>query len=1059
MSGKLLLRRLTIAFGLIAAVISILAIFTAHFGIILVSSLNQNYRTMALSAALIWIFIGSVLAYQAVQPLRRISLRVVQAFLVLIAAVEAIEFVFSVQGSHSFIETLSVRAGTVVLGPTSLPVSPVAAGFIVLAAIALVFVLRDKGLPAQSMRTADAISIAGLAISVISFTFVMSYFYRNPLLYGTQFIPIAFLSALASFFAGAALVAAAGPGAVPVRYIIGNSTSAGLFRVFVSLVVGIILIENIVLVGLSSWFDVHEAILLSTTLVIFILATALVVARVSGAMGMKLERAEQELVRKNEDLGAMNEELTAIEEELRQANDGLLANERQLLQKNEDLGAMNQELTAIQEELRRNLGELTLTQEILSASETRLRRFYESGLIGVIYWNMNGIITDANDKFLELVGYSREDLVAGRIDWVTMTPPEYRDLDEDSMRELKSTGVNKKPFEKEYIRKDGTRLPIIIAGATLDEVRFNGVAFVLDITERKRAEEKQQTTLKRFYHILSSMQYGILLVTNENRVEFANQRFCDIFGLEESPEDLSGLSDEEMIGKIRHSYEDPQRAAARIREIVRSGKLVYGEDVGMRNERVFLRDFVPLYIGGNIFGRLWIHRDITERRKAEAALRQNENQLKSDLEAMKLLQEIGMLYIHRGNLEPVLTEVVDAAIAITGADFGNLQLVDPVSSDLRIRAQHGFPDWWLDYWDTVRKGQGTCGTALSRGERVIVEDIKQSPIFAGTPALAIQLRAGVRAVLSTPLVSREGKPLGMFSTHFKVPHRPDERQLQLLDLLARQAADIIERAQAEEAFLKKNVELNEAYEAISSKEEELRQNLKELSLREHDLIKSEADLRDALAEKEILLSEIHHRVKNNLTAFISLLSLGGTYEESEAGRALKKDLQNRARSMALIHETLYQTGKFSNVDMEVYLTNLVSQIAGSYAERSKIRIVVDVHGVNLDIARATTAGLIINELLTNSFKYAFPLGFDCMAVRGEPCTIRVSLAHEDGTDVLTVVDNGRGLPGGFDPLATKSLGLKLVTFLARHQLQAEIGIRAERGTEFSFHLKDNGDEP
>src|SRR5208337_4501847 len=130
------------------------------------------------------------------------------------------------------------------------------------------------------------------------------------------------------------------------------------------------------------------------------LATALVVARVSGAMGMKLERAEQELVRKNEDLGAMNEELTAIEEELRQANDGLLANERQLLQKNEDLGAMNQELTAIQEELRRNLGELTLTQEILSASETRLRRFYESGLIGVIYWNMNGIITDANDKFL-----------------------------------------------------------------------------------------------------------------------------------------------------------------------------------------------------------------------------------------------------------------------------------------------------------------------------------------------------------------------------------------------------------------------------------------------------------------------------------------------------------------------------------------------------------------------------------------------------------------------------------------------------------------------------------
>ena len=183
-----------------------------------------------------------------------------------------------------------------------------------------------------------------------------------------------------------------------------------------------------------------------------------------------------------------------------------------------------------------------------------------------------------------------------------------------------------------------------------------------------------------------------------------------------------------------------------------------------------------------------------------------------------------------------------------------------------------------------------------------------------------------------------------------------------------------------------NEELNAVNEELTAAQDELHQNIEELSLREEELIKSEADLRDALAEKEVLLSEIHHRVKNNLTAFISLLSLGGTYEESEAGRALKKDLQNRARSMALIHETLYQTGKFSNVDMEVYLNNLVSQIAGSYAERSRIRIVVDVHEVNLDIARATTAGLIINELLTNSFKYAFPPGFDCMAVRGKPCT-------------------------------------------------------------------------
>jgi PAS domain S-box-containing protein len=285
-----------------------------------------------------------------------------------------------------------------------------------------------------------------------------------------------------------------------------------------------------------------------------------------------------------------------------------------------------------------------------------------------------------------------------------------------------------------------------------------------------------------------------------------------------------------------------------------------------------------------------------------------------------------------------------------------------------------------------------------------------------------------------------------------IHYLPDIRRVRIYGM------DITDRKKAEYELKQERDNLNSLNEELSSIQKELRQNIEELSLREQELIKSEAELKEALSEKEVLLSEIHHRVKNNLTAFISLLSLDGSYEDTEGGRALRKDLQNRARSMALIHETLYRTGKFSNVDMETYLNNLISQIAGTYMECGKIQTVVDVRGVTLDIARATTAGLIINELLTNSFKYAFPPGFDCMAVRGEPCTIRVSLAHEDGMDVLTVADNGRGLPDGFDPLATKSLGLKLVTFLARHQLQAEIAIRVERGTEFSFHLKNTRDE-
>jgi PAS domain S-box-containing protein len=156
----------------------------------------------------------------------------------------------------------------------------------------------------------------------------------------------------------------------------------------------------------------------------------------------------------------------------------------------------------------------TRAEAALRYNESRLRRFYESGLIGVIYWNMDGAITDANDKFLEMVGYTREDLTEGWIDWANMTPPEYKPLDDRSMEELKTAGVNSAPFEKEYIRKDGSRLPILISGAMLDDERFNGVAFVMDITGIKAAEQ-EMGRLNRQLRAISDCNQVIVRATDE----------------------------------------------------------------------------------------------------------------------------------------------------------------------------------------------------------------------------------------------------------------------------------------------------------------------------------------------------------------------------------------------------------------------------------------------------------------------------------------------------------------------------------------------------------------
>ena len=261
-----------------------------------------------------------------------------------------------------------------------------------------------------------------------------------------------------------------------------------------------------------------------------------------------------------------------------------------------------------------------------------------------------------------------------------------------------------------------------------------------------------------------------------------------------------------------------------------------------------------------------------------------------------------------------------------------------------------------------------------------------------------------------------------------------------------QGQDITARKHAEADLVKKNEELTEI-------QEELRQNIDELAASERLLRQNEAELKETLAEKDILLAEIHHRVKNNLTALISLLSLEGGHDETVASQALKTDLQNRARSMALIHETLYRTKKFAEVDMGVYLKNLIDQMQASLPSAVPVRTIIDADNVMLDIPRATPCGLIVNELVTNSFKYAFPPAFDCRQVRGEQPTIIIDLALDESMYTLTYRDNGVGLPEGFDPTTAQSLGLKLVNFLAKHQMRATIDTDTKNGTEYTFRFK------
>lgn len=206
-------------------------------------------------------------------------------------------------------------------------------------------------------------------------------------------------------------------------------------------------------------------------------------------------------------------------------------------------------------------------------------------------------------------------------------------------------------------------------------------------------------------------------------------------------------------------------------------------------------------------------------------------------------------------------------------------------------------------------------------------------------------------------------------------------------------------------------------------------------------------IKTSLNEKEVLLKEIHHRVKNNMQVITSLLNLQARTIGDSHALSVFQDSQNRVKSMALIHETLYQSKDLSRINFAEYLKKLVAHVSRSYHLRPEaVKINVKVDDVLLSIDTAVPCGLIINELASNALKYAFP-----SPRAGE---INITFHRTDGRYVLCVSDTGVGLPKDFDPEVSKSLGMKLVHMLTS-QLSGEIACRNGVGTSFEIKFPED----
>ncbi|WP_321421592.1 PAS domain S-box protein [uncultured Methanobacterium sp.] len=217
----------------------------------------------------------------------------------------------------------------------------------------------------------------------------------------------------------------------------------------------------------------------------------------------------------------------------------------------------------------------------------------------------------------------------------------------------------------------------------------------------------------------------------------------------------------------------------------------------------------------------------------------------------------------------------------------------------------------------------------------------------------------------------------------------------------------------------------------------------------HDITElkmTEEKLKNSLAEKETLLREIHHRVKNNMQIISSLLSMETQYVKEEETVNVLKESQNRIRSMAMVHEKLYQSQDLTNINIHDYILSLVSNLFYSYhIQKDQITLVTDVDDIKLNLETAMPCGLIICELVSNSLKYAFP--------EKQKGKVEIIVKLSEDTIHLTICDDGIGLPNK-DYLNEETLGLQLVQNLT-NQLDGTIKLDLNQGTKFEIFFKES----
>jgi len=299
--------------------------------------------------------------------------------------------------------------------------------------------------------------------------------------------------------------------------------------------------------------------------------------------------------------------------------------------------------------------------------------------------------------------------------------------------------------------------------------------------------------------IVDAMAASVTWCSRSLHYLWVSESYARWLGL--TPEQIIGRRIVDVIGQLGFDALRPH-----FEQALRGERAEYEEKIAFTGvgERWIHATYTPTFGSDQVpDGWVAVVTDVDARRRAEDALREQNGLLLR-------LHEASALMVRENNLEGALQTTLEAVIGATHADFGTLQVVDEQTGALHIVTQRGFGPEFIEFFSSVDEDRGSCGAARITKQRVVVENVTADPIFAEPSISGVLRRAGVRAVQSTPLIGSSGNFLGMVSTHFRTRHRPQDAELLIVDLFARQAADLIEnrRLQTEQKRAAEAIGLN-----------------------------------------------------------------------------------------------------------------------------------------------------------------------------------------------------------------------------------------------------------